>query len=148
MPNEAHYAARQAVRTIGTTTISTAARVCHSPSTFALKQGLGVAATTCSYADLIGSDLVVFVGANVANNQPVMMKYLYYARKAGTRVVTINSYREPGMERYWVPSVLESAFFGSKMTARIYVVKVGGDIPFLNGALQWMIERGWVHREL
>src|SRR5206468_435332 len=103
MPNEAYYAAQKAVRAIGTNSIDNAARVCHSPSTFALKQGLGVAATTCSYSDLIGSDLVVFVGANVANNQPVMMKYLYYARKAGTRVVTINSYREPGMERYWVP---------------------------------------------
>src|SRR5439155_1032216 len=85
----------------GTNSIDNAARVCHSPSTFALKQGLGVAATTCSYADLIGSDLVVFVGANVANNQPVMMKYLYYARNAGTRVVTINSYRERGVKQ-WV----------------------------------------------
>src|SRR5207247_6006101 len=98
------YAAQKAVRAIGTNSLANATRVCHSPSTFALKQGLGVAATTCSYSDLIGSNLVVFVGANVANNQPVMMKYLYYARKAGTRVVTINSYREPGMERYWVPS--------------------------------------------
>ena len=147
MPNEAYYAAQKAVRAIGTNSIDNAARVCHSPSTFALKQGLGVAATTCSYSDLIGSDLVVFVGANVANNQPVMMKYLYYARKAGTRVVTINSYREPGMERYWVPSALESALFGTKMTDRFFLVNVGGDIPFLNGALKWMIERGWVHQE-
>src|SRR5437667_437265 len=135
------------LRAIGTNSIDNAARVCHSPSTFALKQGLGVAATTCSYSDLIGSNLVVFVGANVANNQPVMMKYLYYARKAGTRVVTINSYREPGMERYWVPSALESALFGTKMTDRFFLVNVGGDIPFLNGALKWMIERGWVHQE-
>src|SRR5437773_1563484 len=147
MPNEAYYAAQKAVRAIGTNSIDNAARVCHSPSTFALKQGLGVAATTCSYSDLIGSDLVVFVGANVANNQPVMMKYLYYARKAGTRVVTINSYREPGMERYWLASALESALFGTKMTDRFFLVNVGRDIPFLNGALKWMIERGWVHQE-
>jgi len=147
VPNETYYAAQKAVRAIGTNSIDNAARVCHAPSTFALKQGLGVAATTCSYADLIGSDLIVFVGSNVANNQPVMMKYLYYARKAGTRVAVINSYREPGMERYWVPSTVESGLFGTKMTDRFFLVNVGGDIPFLNGALKSMIDRNWVHRE-
>lgn len=146
MSNEAYYAAQKAVRAMGTNSIDNAARVCHAPSTFGLKQALGVAASTCSYADWIGADLVVFIGSNVANNQPVAMKYLYYARKAGTRVVCVNTYREPGMARYWVPSVLESALFGTKITDRFFLVNVGGDIAFLNGALKWMIERGWVDR--
>ncbi len=147
MPNEAYYAAQKAVRAMGTSSIDNAARVCHAPSTFGLKQALGVAATTCSYTDWIGADLIVFIGSNMANNQPVAMKYLYYARKAGTKVACINSYREPGMERYWVPSVLESALFGTKITDRFFLVNVGGDIAFLNGALKWMIERGWVDRD-
>src|SRR5439155_26127651 len=71
MPNEAYYAAQKAVRAMGTNSIDNAARVCHSPSTSALKQAVGVGATTCSYRDWIGSDLVVFIGSNVANNQPV-----------------------------------------------------------------------------
>ncbi|MDR7419625.1 MAG: FdhF/YdeP family oxidoreductase [Armatimonadota bacterium] len=146
MPNEAYYAAQKAVRAIGTNSIDNAARVCHAPSTYALKQALGVAATTCSYTDWIGADLVVFIGSNIANNQPVAVKYLHYAKKAGTRVVTINSYREPGMERYWIPSVPESALFGTKITDRFFLVNVGGDIGFLNGALKWMIERGWIDR--
>ncbi len=145
--NEVYYAAQKAVRALGTNSIDNAARVCHSPSTFGLKQALGVAATTCSYADLIGTDLVVFIGSNVANSQPVMMKYLYYARKAGTKIALINSYREPGMERYWVPSALESALFGTKITDRFFLVNVGGDIAFLNGTLKWMIQEGWVDRE-
>ena len=98
IPNENYYAAQKAVRAMGTNSIDNAARVCHSPSTFGLKGSVGVAATTCSYTDWIGSDLVVFVGSNVANNQPVAMKYLYHAKKAGTKVATVNSYREPGME--------------------------------------------------
>src|SRR5207248_4066137 len=85
MANEAYYAAQKAARAIGTNSIDNAARVCHSPSTFGLKEALGVAATTCSYSDLIGTDLIVFIGSNVANNQPVMMKYLHLAKKAGTR---------------------------------------------------------------
>lgn len=143
-PNETYYAAQKAVRAMGTNSIDNAARVCHSPSTFGLKGSLGVGATTCSYSDWIGSDLVVFIGSNVANNQPVSMKYLYKAKKAGTKVVTVNSYREPGMERYWVPSNTESAVFGTRITDRFFLVNVGGDIGLLNGALKVMIQHGWV----
>jgi molybdopterin-dependent oxidoreductase alpha subunit len=142
-PNENYYAAQKAVRAMGTNSIDNAARVCHSPSTFGLKGSIGVAATTCSYRDWIGSDLVVFIGSNVANNQPVSMKYLYKAKKAGTKVVVVNTYREPGMERYWVPSNLESALFGTKVADRFFLIDVGGDIGFLNGVLKHMIEQGW-----
>jgi molybdopterin-dependent oxidoreductase alpha subunit len=146
MPNENYFAASKAVRAIGTNSIDNAARVCHSPSTFGLKGALGVAATTCSYSDWIGSDLVVFVGSNVANNQPVAMKYLYHAKKAGTKVAVVNSYREPGMERYWVPSNVESAVFGTKIADRFFGVNTGGDIGFLNGVLKHLVEQGWVDR--
>ncbi len=146
-PNETYFAAQKAVRAMGTNSIDNAARVCHSPSTFGLKGSLGVAATTCSYSDWIGSDLVVFVGSNVANNQPVSMKYLYKAKKAGTKVVVINSYREPGMERYWVPSNVESAVFGTKIADRFFVINVGGDIGFLNGTLKAMIAEGLLDQD-
>ena len=109
MSNESYYAAQKAVRAIGTNSIDNAARVCHSPSTFALKDALGVAATTCSYSDWIGTDVIVFIGSNAANNQPVTMKYVHVAKKAGTKVIVVNPYREPGMENYWIPSKPESA---------------------------------------
>ncbi|MGQ0536909.1 MAG: FdhF/YdeP family oxidoreductase [Methanobacteriota archaeon] len=142
--NETYYVAQKAVRALGTNNVDNAARICHSPSTFALKKALGVAATTCSYRDLIGTDLVAFIGANVANNQPVMMKYLYHARKAGTKVAVVNPYREPAMEKYWVPSDLESALFGTKMADRFFLVRPGGDIAFANGTLKAMIHRNFV----
>jgi molybdopterin-dependent oxidoreductase alpha subunit len=139
MPNESYYATQKAVRALGTNSIDNAARICHSPSTVALKAGLGVGATTCSYKDWMDSDLIVFLGANPANNQPVTTKYLHYAKKAGTQVVTVNSYREPGMDRYWVPSNVESALFGTKITDRFFIINQGGDIAFLNGTLKQMI---------
>jgi molybdopterin-dependent oxidoreductase alpha subunit len=147
MANEAYYAAQKAARAIGTNSIDNAARVCHSPSTFGLKEALGVAATTCSYRDLIGTDLIVFIGSNVANNQPVMMKYLHLAKKAGTRVAVVNPYREPGMERYWVPSEVESALFGTRIDDRFFQIDGGGDIGFLGGVLRHLIEQGWVNEE-
>ncbi|MEZ5155924.1 MAG: FdhF/YdeP family oxidoreductase [Solirubrobacterales bacterium] len=144
MPNESYYAAQKAVRAIGTNSIDNAARICHSPSTFALKDALGVGATTCSYRDWIGTDLVVFIGSNAANNQPVAMKYLHVAKKAGTRVVVVNPFREPGMERYWIPSKPESALFGTKIADDFFAVNTGGDIAFLVGAMKRLIEAGGV----
>lgn len=146
-PNENYYVAQKAARALGTNSVDNAARLCHSPSTAGLKRAVGAAATTCSYRDWIGSDLVVFLGSNVAANQPVAMKYLYHAKKAGTKVAVVNSYREPGMERYWVPSNTESALFGTKITDRFFLVNGGGDAAFLNGTLKHMIEQDLVDRQ-
>jgi len=143
-PNETYYAAQKAVRAMGSNNIDNAARVCHAPSTVGLKTTIGVGATTCSYSDWIGTDLLVFVGANPANNQPVTTKYMVLARKAGTRIVLVNPYREPGMERYWVPSSLESALFGTKLAERTFQIDVGGDVAFLAGALKHVVETGGV----
>ena len=145
-PNENYYVAQKAVRAMGTNSIDNAARICHSPSTVSLKATIGAGATTCSYSDWIGTDLLVFIGSNPANNQPVTTKYMYYAKKAGTKIAVINSYREPGMERYWIPSNLESALFGTKISDRTFLVNVGGDVAFLNGTLKHMIENGWLDR--
>ncbi|GAB1543391.1 FdhF/YdeP family oxidoreductase [Scytonema sp. NUACC21] len=142
--NETYYVTQKAVRAMGTNNIDNAARICHSPSTAGLKAALGATATTCSYKDWIGTDLLVFIGSNVANNQPVTVKYLHYAKKAGTKIVVINTYREPGMERYWVPSIVESALFGTKFAEDFFLVNVGGDMAFLNGTIKHAIANNWI----
>ncbi|MCC5664433.1 FdhF/YdeP family oxidoreductase [Nostoc sp. CHAB 5784] len=142
--NETYYATQKAVRAMGSNNIDNAARICHSPSTAGLKAALGAGATTCSYKDWIGTDLLVFIGSNVANNQPVTVKYLHYAKKAGTKIVVINTYREPGMERYWVPSIVESAVFGTKFAEDFFLINMGGDIAFLNGTIKHIIANNWV----
>ena len=144
--NEVYYMAQKVARALGTNNIDNAARLCHSASTVAMKQAIGVAASTCSYKDWIGSDLIVFMGSDTANNQPVTTKYLFYAKKKGTRVAVVNPYREPGMMRYWVPSVVESVLFGTKICDEYYSVQTGGDLAFLNGVLKVLIERGQVDR--
>ncbi|MHC5746485.1 MAG: FdhF/YdeP family oxidoreductase [Nostoc sp.] len=142
--NETYYATQKAVRAMGSNNIDNAARICHSPSTAGLKAAIGAGATTCSYRDWIGTDLLVFIGSNVANNQPVTVKYLHYAKKAGTKIVVINTYREPGMERYWVPSIVESAVFGTKFAEDFFLINMGGDIAFLNGTIKHIIANNWV----
>ena len=142
--NEVYYMAQKALRFLGTNNVDNAARICHSPSTAAMKYALGVAATTCSYKDWYGTDLIIFFGANPANDQPVTTKYLHEAKKLGTKVIMVNPYREPGMERYWVPSSADSAVFGTDIMDYWFPVSTGGDIAFLGGVLKILIENNWV----
>ncbi|MGD9764385.1 MAG: FdhF/YdeP family oxidoreductase [Candidatus Binatia bacterium] len=145
--NETYYTAQKVARFLGTNNVDNAARLCHSPSTGAMKRALGLAATTCSYRDWWGTDLIVFFGSNPANDQPVSMKYLHEAKRHGTRVALVNPYREPGMERYWVPSHAKSALFGSEIADYWFPVSQGGDIAFLYGVVKVLLERGWVDRD-
>ncbi|MCC7349136.1 MAG: FdhF/YdeP family oxidoreductase [Phycisphaerales bacterium] len=146
LTNEVYYVAQKVARLLGTNHIDNAARLCHSPSTGAMKRSLGVAATTCSYKDWWGTDLLVFFGANPANDQPVSMKYIDSAKKLGTKVVLVNPYREPGMDRYYVPSTVKSAIFGSDISDWWFAVAQGGDIAFLYGVLKVIFENGWEDR--
>ncbi|WP_044748232.1 FdhF/YdeP family oxidoreductase [Bacillus alveayuensis] len=138
--NEVYYTAAKVARFLGTNNIDNASRICHSPSKTALKRSLGIGASSCSYKDWIGTDVLVFWGSVAANNQPVSTKYMYAAKKAGTKIIVINPYREPAMENYWIPSVWESALFGTKIADDFYQVNIGGDIAFMNGVMKHWFE--------
>src|SRR6267143_2014301 len=147
MTNESYYVANKVARFLGTNHIDNSSRPCHSPSTTGLKDTIGVAASTCSYTDWIGSDLIVFFGSDVPNNQPVTTKYLYYAKKQGTKIAVVNPMREPGLERYWVPSVPDSALFGTRFADAFFPIHTGGDIAFINGVLKHLIANRWIDED-
>jgi molybdopterin-dependent oxidoreductase alpha subunit len=142
LTNETYYVAGKAARALGIANVDSAARVCHAPSTVGLKATVGVAASTCSLQDVLESDLVVLWGTNPANNQPVFMKHLYLAKKRGCRVVVVNPYLEPGLERYWVPSSVESALFGTRICDLHVPVRPGGDVALANLVLKGLVARG------
>jgi molybdopterin-dependent oxidoreductase alpha subunit len=144
--NEIYYMAQKAARFLGTNHVDNAARICHSPSGAAMKEALGVAATTCSYKDWYGTDLVIFFGSNPANDQPVSTKYLHESKKLGTKIVLVNPYFEPGMKKYWVPSNADSALFGTNIADYWFPVSQGGDIAFLSGVMKILFAEGWVNQ--
>ena len=137
--NETYYVAQKVARFLGTNHVDNSSRVCHAPSTTGLKATIGVGASTCSYADWIGTDLLVFFGSDVPNNQPVTTKYMYYAKEQGTKILVVNPFRELGLERYWVPSVPRSALFGTRLADEFFLVHTGGDIAFINGVLKHLL---------
>jgi molybdopterin-dependent oxidoreductase alpha subunit len=145
--NEVYYVAQKMARLLGTNHVDNSARLCHAASTVAMKRTLGHGASTCSYADWLDAGLIVFFGANTPNNQPVTTKYLYEAKRRGAEVAVVNPLREPGLERYWVPSIPESAVFGTTFADHWFGVHTGGDLAFLVGVLRALIEEGAVDED-
>jgi len=137
--NEVYYVFQKLARALGTNNVDLCSRLCHAASVVGLKSTLGLAAPTCSLSDFIGADLLIIFGSDLANNQPVTTKYMHYAKKQGTRIFVVNPMREYGLERYWVPSVTQSALFGTKLMDEFFQVRVGGDIAFINGVLKALI---------
>jgi len=137
--NETYYAFTKAARLMGTNNVDFCARLCHAATVAGLSRTIGVGAPTVSLKDLIGTDLLILWGTNLANNQPVSVKYLHHAKQAGTRIVVINTTREAGLENYWIPSIASSAVFGTKLSDDFVQVKVGGDLALMNAVLKLLI---------
>ncbi|RYZ04440.1 MAG: FdhF/YdeP family oxidoreductase [Myxococcales bacterium] len=142
LTNETYYTAQKLSRIGGTPHVDTCARLCHAASSVGLKETLGFAAPTLSLSDWLEAELIVIIGSNLPNNQPVSTKYLRAARRRGARVVVVNPFREPALERYWIPSVPTSALFGTKLMDDYFPVRPGGDIAFMSGVLKALDEVG------
>src|SRR5699024_9939062 len=105
-----------------------------------LMRSIGVGASTCNYQDWLGTDVLVFWGSVASNASPVSTKYMMEAKKRGTKIIVINPYREPALEDYWIPSVTESALFGTKIADDFYEVNIGGDIALMHGIMKHWFE--------
>lgn len=142
LTNETYYTAQKLSRVGGSPHVDTCARLCHAASSVGLKDTLGFAAPTLSLSDWLEAELIVVIGSNLPNNQPVSTKYLRAARRRGARVVVVNPFREPALERYWIPSVPFSALFGTRLMDDYFPVRPGGDIAFMSGVLKALDELG------
>ena len=136
LTNEAYYSIQKLARIGGSANVDSCARLCHAASASGLKLTLGWGAPTCSLSDIIGTDLLVLIGTDLANNQPVTTKYMHFAKAEGTRIVVVNPFREPALERYWVPSVTKSALWGTPLMDDFFAVRPGGDIAFMMGVMK------------
>ncbi|MFZ3587728.1 FdhF/YdeP family oxidoreductase [Bacillus sp. DJP31] len=138
--NESYYVAGKVARFLGANNIDNASRICHSPSKTALKRSIGVGASTSNYQDWFGTDVLLFWGSVASNSSPVSTKYMLEAKKRGTKIIVVNPYSEPAMDKYWIPSNLESSLFGTKIADDFYQVNIGGDIAFMHGIMKHWFE--------
>jgi formate dehydrogenase major subunit len=92
--NEDCYAMQRMMRAaIGTNNIDNCSRVCHSPTSYALRKTLGLSGATGSFADFDRADATILIGANPTEGHPVVGARIKQATLRGMRLVTIDPRR-------------------------------------------------------
>jgi formate dehydrogenase major subunit len=92
--NEDCYAMQRLMRAaIGTNNIDNCSRVCHSPTSYALRRSLGLSGATGSFADFDHADATILMGANPTEGHPVVGARIKQAVLRGMRLVTIDPRR-------------------------------------------------------
>src|SRR5580700_3058676 len=92
--NEDCYAMQRLIRAaIGTNNIDNCSRVCHSPTSFALRKSFGLSGATGSFSDIDAADAAIIIGANPTEGHPVVGARIKQATMRGLRLVTIDPRR-------------------------------------------------------
>jgi formate dehydrogenase alpha subunit len=92
--NEDCYAMSRLMRaTIGTNNIDNCSRVCHSPTSFAMRRSLGLSGATGSFSDIDAADAAIIIGANPTEGHPVVGARIKQATLRGLKLVTIDPRR-------------------------------------------------------
>ena len=140
--NEAAFLLQSFARLYGTNNVMNCSYYCHQASGVGLKMTFGTGTATIELDDIAKSDLVVLLGANPASNHPRLMTQLADLRKRGGQVIVVNPIRERGLEKFHVPSQMQSLFFGSDIASLYIQPLAGGDVALLVGVLKSLAERG------
>jgi formate dehydrogenase major subunit len=92
--NEDCYAMQRLMRAaIGTNNIDNCSRVCHSPTSFALRKSFGLSGATGSFRDFDHADATILIGANPTEGHPVVGARIKQATLRGMKLVTIDPRR-------------------------------------------------------
>ena len=130
--NEDCYAMQRVFRAaIGTHNIDNCSRVCHSPTSFALRKSLGLSGCTGSFDDIEAAQVLLIVGANPTAGHPVVGARMKQAALNGTKIVTAD------------PRRIELADYGVVHCG----MRPGTNAAFLNGLAHVLIRDGLVDEE-
>ncbi|HZV74043.1 MAG TPA: formate dehydrogenase subunit alpha [Conexibacter sp.] len=92
--NEDCYAMQRLMRAaIGTNNIDNCSRVCHSPTSYALRRAFGLSGATGSFSDFDHAGATILIGANPTEGHPVVGARIKQATLRGMRLVTIDPRR-------------------------------------------------------
>ena len=92
--NEDCYAMARLMRAaIGTNNIDNCSRVCHSPTSFALRRCFGLSGATGSFTDIDHADVAILIGVNPTQGHPVVGARIKQAALRGCKLITIDPRR-------------------------------------------------------
>jgi formate dehydrogenase major subunit len=92
--NEDCYAMMRLMRAaIGTNNIDNCSRVCHSPTSFALRKSFGLSGATGSFNDIDHAEVALMLGVNPTQGHPVVGARIKQAALRGCQLITIDPRR-------------------------------------------------------
>src|ERR1700751_2657961 len=140
--NEAAFLYQLFVREYGTNNFPDCSNMCHEPTSVGLPESIGVGKGTVLLEDFDKADCIFIFGQNPGTNSPRMMTNLREASRRGAAIISFNPFRERALERFQHPqSPVEMATLTStKISSRLYQVRVGGDAAAIRGIMKVLIE--------
>src|SRR6201991_1059876 len=92
--NEDCYAMQRLMRAaVGTNNIDNCSRVCHSPTSFALRKSFGLSGASGSFSDIDGAEVALLLGVNPTQGHPVVGARIKQAALRGCKLITIDPRR-------------------------------------------------------
>jgi len=145
--NEASWLYQLFGRMNGSNNFPDCSNMCHEASGSGLKRSIGVGKGTVSLADFDHADAIFVFGQNPGTNHPRMLHSLRHAADRGARIVTFNTLRERGLERFADPQkpleVVTSK--AGQISSAYYQPNLGGDMAAVRGMVKVLVEN---HRAL
>jgi molybdopterin-dependent oxidoreductase alpha subunit len=140
--NEAAFLYQLFVREYGTNNFPDCSNMCHEATSVGLPQSIGVGKGTVLLEDFDKADCILIFGQNPGTNSPRMMTNLREASRRGASILSFNPFRERALERFQHPqSPVEMATLTStRISSRLYQLRVGGDVAVLKGMMKFMVE--------
>ncbi|MBB6226318.1 molybdopterin-dependent oxidoreductase alpha subunit [Polymorphobacter multimanifer] len=139
---EASYMFQLLARMYGTNNLPDSSNMCHESTSVALPESIGVSVGTVTLQDFETTDLMIYLGHNVATNAPRMLHQFQDAKKRGAGIISINPMRERGLERFTDPQSPKQMLTGGEtvISDSILQVAVGGDLAALTGICKALVE--------
>jgi len=91
-------------RAYGTNNFPDCSNMCHEASGYALTSSIGIGKGTVEIDDFEHTDAVFVFGQNPGTNHPRMLETLKEVVKRGAQLLSFNTLRERGLERFQKPS--------------------------------------------
>jgi formate dehydrogenase major subunit len=130
--NEDCYVMQRLMRAaIGTHNIDNCSRVCHSPTSFALRKSFGMSGATGSFNDIEDADVAFLIGVNPTQGHPVVGARIKQAALKGLKLITAD------------PRRIELADYGQLHMS----MRPGTNAALLNGMAHVIIRDGLVNEE-
>ncbi|WP_251977628.1 FdhF/YdeP family oxidoreductase [Salinicola avicenniae] len=141
--NESAYVFQLLARFFGTNNLPDCSNMCHEASGVALNAALGIGKGSARLEDFEKAEAIFVFGQNPGTNHPRMLGVLREAAERGATIVTFNTLKERGLEKFADPQkALEMMHNGShRISSHYFRPKLGGDMAVVRGMAKALFAR-------